>query len=643
MACTITRTGPSRRRPLQNIGAICLDAIEKAVRNALEKGDAEDKNYRRRVYVSARSALERSMAGRQLEQDLVDQRFSRLAEVAATIESEFLLAVEEFQYPMPGRRSYEAPPPSVDGAPDEPASADDSPAQDTYSIPAQDTGAQVEAEPAAENVSSQFHPANEDETAMEQRSEESDAFSPADAEPHPAVLTATNEEGPLEDVLAQMPSPEEVVADAPMVPAVTGAGRRKASTKTAASLDKEQRASEDVPQAGIPDLFGIAELAGDAPAALPESGDLSNLSPDEMSGLSGPEPFAETESLAASGAEQPAPISAETLDLFEAESQREASPAFEVGELTVENATETPGAADAAASSEVEVPIGDSELPVIEESSHAVHPATISTNQEADGTGAGADPAEQGDQHFEVRPVVASPEIAMPDSPNSSAASKDPAIEPRRGWAFVFIMVTLLAILTMGLWVAYSTGTLKLRSAENAQSGDVVTVDPRDEPDPSGPGAGQSSGDDWLMIFRPDNPGDLVVDPTIRAEIAGTGPLAHLRIEPAASSSADSAVVFSIGKGILEQIAGKSAVFDIVAAADDGNPTQISVLCDFAGFGDCGRMRYRIDAATSDNLFQVEFPEGTPDGDGQIIINPDVDGKGRALEVYAIRVRIADK
>jgi hypothetical protein len=54
-----------------------LDAIEKAVRNALEKGEAEDNNYRRRVYVSARSALEKSMAGRKLTQDMVDQRFSR--------------------------------------------------------------------------------------------------------------------------------------------------------------------------------------------------------------------------------------------------------------------------------------------------------------------------------------------------------------------------------------------------------------------------------------------------------------------------------------------------------------------------------------------------------------------------------------
>ena len=145
-----------------------------------------------------------------------------------------------------------------------------------------------------------------------------------------------------------------------------------------------------------------------------------------------------------------------------------------------------------------------------------------------------------------------------------------------------------------------------------------------------------------MIIFGPDNPGDLVVDPTIKADINGQGPLARLRIEPAPSVTGEEAVVFSIGEGILQQVAGKKAVFDIVAAADKGRPTQVSVLCDFAGLGDCGRKRYQIDDATSDNLFQIEFPSGSPQGAGQIILNPDVDGKGRALEIYAIKVRVAN-
>ena len=92
-----------------------MDAIEKAVRNALEKGDAEDKNFRRRVYVSARHALEKSMAGKKLSQKLADEKFSRLSEVAASIESEFSRSRRKPEEYLPqGRRSYEAAAPLVD-------------------------------------------------------------------------------------------------------------------------------------------------------------------------------------------------------------------------------------------------------------------------------------------------------------------------------------------------------------------------------------------------------------------------------------------------------------------------------------------------------------------------------------------------
>ncbi|TIT51293.1 MAG: hypothetical protein E5W72_11680, partial [Mesorhizobium sp.] len=38
-----------------------LDAIEKAIRNAFEKGNAEDRTFRERVYRSAFAALDRAL------------------------------------------------------------------------------------------------------------------------------------------------------------------------------------------------------------------------------------------------------------------------------------------------------------------------------------------------------------------------------------------------------------------------------------------------------------------------------------------------------------------------------------------------------------------------------------------------------
>ena len=250
------------------------------------------------------------------------------------------------------------------------------------------------------------------------------------------------------------------------------------------------------------------------------------------------------------------------------------------------------------------------------------------------------------EKHFEVRPAAIADEVpSSVESKIESAGTRAIRDEPRRGWAFLFILVTLLAFLVMGVWIAFSTGSLKLRGIDAEAPDNTVVIAPQDQPIApveTAQNTAPAADNDWLMIFRPDNPGDLVVDPTISAKVTGTGPLAHLRIEPASSAAGDASVVFEIGKGILEQIAGKNVVFDIVAAADDDKPTQISILCDFAGLGDCGRKRYQIDGVTSDNLFQIEFPAGTPTGDGEIILNPDVDGKGRALEIYAIKVRVAN-
>ena len=45
---------------------------------------------------------------------------------------------------------------------------------------------------------------------------------------------------------------------------------------------------------------------------------------------------------------------------------------------------------------------------------------------------------------------------------------------------------------------------------------------------------------------------------------------------------------------MLDQIAGKHAIFDVIARAEDGKDTQMTVDCDFGELGDCGRKRYAV-------------------------------------------------
>jgi hypothetical protein len=72
-----------------------MDPIEKAIRNALEKGDPLNPGFRERVYHSAEQALSKSLAMHQ-GMDPADRhaRIERLRRIAASIEQEFEPAVE---------------------------------------------------------------------------------------------------------------------------------------------------------------------------------------------------------------------------------------------------------------------------------------------------------------------------------------------------------------------------------------------------------------------------------------------------------------------------------------------------------------------------------------------------------------------
>jgi outer membrane biosynthesis protein TonB len=549
-----------------------LDAIEKAVRNALEKGDATDKNYRRRVYVSARHALEKSMKGKKLTQTAVDDRFSKLTEIAAMIESEFTEAEGEIQYPSPGRRAYEAAPPLLD----------------------------------EENQTTVVAEREFDETFAHSSAEEAFMGGPPEDATEEDVPVSFEEE-PAEAVEAEAPKPVKI-SKAKKKPRAA----KKATKKAPVPEAPVPAVNEAVSEPG-PDLF-----EGDGP----DWGEVSLESrSDEESELN-----KRYESLLGEQTDEPKPVEEELREDVAADDE------FASGDLARLDGADS-GTVEKAAEPEAE-----KTTEIAEKTMEVPEPEPVVTTDEV-----------VTERHIEVHEA----EPAAAEAPVETSYVR-PVSKGRydRGFGFSLMLITCLAVLVMGMWFAISNGALRLRGSTDVAD-TTVTVAPQDLPEaekPAAPAGEQTAAqvpaaapaDNWLMIFRPENPGELVVDPTISATVKGSGPLAHLRVEPAKSSTGDAAVVFSLGQGILEQIAGKKAVFDIVAAADDGNPTQISVFCDFAGLGDCGRKRFQIDAATSDNLFQIEFPAGQPTGNGQIVLNPDVEGKGRALEIYAIKVRIAN-
>jgi hypothetical protein len=202
------------------------------------------------------------------------------------------------------------------------------------------------------------------------------------------------------------------------------------------------------------------------------------------------------------------------------------------------------------------------------------------------------------------------------------------------------LTVVVLAAIVGGLWWAGTAG-LELLSGNPMSGGDTPPKTVEQENFNSSQSAGlrgpgsSANGEVWITIFSPTDPTTVSAPATGKAEVKEEEGGKFLRIQ---SGSPRSEFAFDVGQGILERIAGKHAVFDIVAHSEEGKETEMSVNCDLGALGDCGRKRYQVGHERNDFLFELDLPGKKPSGAGRIIIDPDLDGKGNPLDIVEIRV-----
>jgi hypothetical protein len=242
-------------------------------------------------------------------------------------------------------------------------------------------------------------------------------------------------------------------------------------------------------------------------------------------------------------------------------------------------------------------------------------------------------------------------EPALAGSPAASTVAPDRderRARKRRPLAAMFVAVTLLSAAAIGGWWAYDLGLLKLPDAPPPAPPEIVEeeeFDPAEETplQPGEPGtvgeAGTQELRNWISVFSPDDPSAVNAPTGATAEVSEDESGEFMRIR---SGTTGAAVVFDVGQGILEQIAGKKAVFDISARAEDGTQTQISISCDFGEMGDCGRKRYAVGYERGEYLFDVELPRNRPGAGGSIAVNSDFSNEGKAVDIYEIRVSVVE-
>jgi hypothetical protein len=305
------------------------------------------------------------------------------------------------------------------------------------------------------------------------------------------------------------------------------------------------------------------------------------------------------------------------------------------------------------------LPVHPGEVPPIsldEPQAASEAPSVEAPAAEAGGE-AGAAPSVALDSEPETAEDAPSVDLGARETPEPVLAGSTPAatVAPdrderrakrRRPLAAMFVAVTLVCAAAIGGWWAYELGLFKLPSAPPPAPPEIVEeeFDPAEEVplQPGEPSTVAESGTElrnWITVFSPDDPSAVNAPNGATAEVSEDESGEFMRIR---SGTTGAAVVFDIGQGILEQIAGKKAVFDISARAEDGTQTQISISCDFGELGDCGRKRYAVGYERGEYLFDVELPGNRPGAGGSLAVNSDFSNEGKAVDIYEIRVSVVE-
>lgn len=249
--------------------------------------------------------------------------------------------------------------------------------------------------------------------------------------------------------------------------------------------------------------------------------------------------------------------------------------------------------------------------------------------------------------HADPRPARKHSEDEFPAIGRSDRAA-EPAAR-RAPFALMLSVVVLLAMVVVGGWWVFSTGAFQSAAERDTsvpnppaqlQSENYLAGPPEDQSRSSGPARIQAAGEadtGWVTLFNPSDPTTLSLEGNANAAIDSDPFGAFARI---VSPDTSSTVSVDVPQGTLEALAGKTAQFSIVARADDGAETQMSVTCDLAEYGDCGRLRFAVIASDNEFLFRVDLPEGVrPSGPGRLIFLTDLDNTGKAVKLSAVRVR----
>lgn len=206
----------------------------------------------------------------------------------------------------------------------------------------------------------------------------------------------------------------------------------------------------------------------------------------------------------------------------------------------------------------------------------------------------------------------------------------------------LFLVVTTLVVAfgTAVWWIETNDLLLSDEERDTAVSNPPSTVQSEDF-SPEGLstlGAQDGFSGEWMEAFAPAQVGDISTrgDATVEAVAGESGQTVRLTSHAADSNGE---ILVPLPAAVLEQMSGKTSTLALTVQSADEAPVEFYVECEFSSLGKCGRHRFSISGEKSDVLLKVAFDRSlAPSEAGQLVINTDVSGAGKSIDLYAVRI-----
>lgn len=208
--------------------------------------------------------------------------------------------------------------------------------------------------------------------------------------------------------------------------------------------------------------------------------------------------------------------------------------------------------------------------------------------------------------------------------------------------SFAMVIATLAAAAGAAVWWVQTNDLLKSAAERDTNiANPPASVAPEDFDGAAGLqtlGAQQGFTGDWVEVFTPTNAGAAA--PGARAKVEPMNDDGGRRLL-LTSATADAAgnITIEIPAKVLAELSGKTSTLALTVQAQPGKTTEFVVECDFSSLGECGRHRFTVHDERIDMLFKITFDRSlAPNTAGQLVINSDISGAGKSLNLYAVRI-----